>query len=62
MLAATIPPLARIGTTREPDVRDDRPRLIFFDLHGELLSALEPDIVDAQIQTLPVVLGCETSH
>jgi RNA polymerase sigma-70 factor, ECF subfamily len=57
MLAATIPPLVRIGVVVEPHDVNGQPGAIFRDREGQVLNTLTLDILDGQIQTIRAVIN-----
>ena len=57
VLAATIPPLVRIGVVVEPHDVNGQPGAIFRDREGQVLNTLTLDILDGQIQTIRTVIN-----
>ncbi|MEU1409776.1 sigma factor-like helix-turn-helix DNA-binding protein [Streptomyces sp. NPDC005728] len=52
VLAATIPPLVRIGVTVEQHLVDGEPGALFRDRNGTVLNAMRLDILDGRIQAI----------
>lgn len=59
VLAATIPPLVRIGITLEQHRVNGRPGLIFRDRNGKVLNAMALSFLDGQIQTIHLAVHTE---
>ena len=57
VLAALIPPFARIGVVLEPHEVNGQPGAIFRDPDGKVLSTLALDILDGQIQAIRSVVN-----
>ena len=57
VLAALIPPFARIGVVLEPHEVNGQPGAIFRDPDGKVLSTLALDILDGQIQAIRSVIN-----
>ena len=57
VLAALIPPFARIGVVLEPHEVNGQPGVIFRDPDGKVLSTLALDILDGQIQAIRSVVN-----
>ena len=57
VLAALIPPFARIGVVLEPHEVNGQPGAIFRDPDGRVLSTLALDILDGQIQAIRSVVN-----
>lgn len=57
VLAAMVPPFARIGAVVEPHEVNGGPGAIFRDRNGKVVCTLALDILDDQIQTIRSVLN-----